>query len=643
MSTLVFDCEVYKDYFLLSFLNADTENVRHFELYDGQEFDAKTVKQILAKYRVVSFNGNNFDLPLISMALQGASNQAIKNVCDKIILNNMKYWQLNIEPPKCDHIDIIEVAPGMASLKIYGGRLHCQKLQDLPIDPSASISPEQRDLLRRYCVNDLETTLALFKKLEKQIELRERMGVQYEIDLRSKSDAQIAEAVIRHEVERRIGDRLPKRNPFEHAGKSFKYRPPEFVEFSRPALRDMLDVVRASEFVIQSNGVVKMPKEIADMKLVIGDSTYQMGIGGLHSTEKSISHHADENTILVDRDVASYYPAIILNCGLKPAQMGDHFTRVYRGIVKRRLEAKHGGDKVTADSLKITINGSFGKFGSPYSSLYSPTLLIQTTVTGQLSLLMLIEMLESEGIPVVSANTDGVVIKCPRSKVAMMELVVEEWELRTQFETEATEYLALYSRDVNNYIAIKSDGYKLKGAYAPAGLQKNPTNEICSDAVVAYLRYGTPLAKTIRSCADLTKFVTIRTVKGGAVHGYSEFNNKALVGEKRALLTRMGWEPTNPKTWVSPETGEGMLLDDAYREATQIENEVYLGKAVRWYYASGERGAIYYKLNGYIVARSEGARPVMDLPEGLPDDIDYDWYIREAESILRDVGACTAH
>lgn len=589
--TLVFDCEVYRDYFLAAFLNVDTGNVRHFEMFDGQPLDTATLRRILKSYRLVSFNGNGFDMAIIATALAGGDCAALKTVADKIIKNNVRHWQLGIELPACDHIDLIEVAPGVASLKIYGGRLHASKMQDLPIEPDASIAPEQRALLRQYCENDLRTTLALLRKLEPQIALREAMSAEYGVDLRSKSDAQIAEAVIVHEVERRIGRRLEKQDPFRLAGQTFKYKAPGFLTnyFTDGPMGGFslafYGVERAT-FRVGSNGVVAMPKEIAELKIQIGQSTYQMGIGGLHSTEKCAAHRADDTHILVDRDVASYYPAIILNCGLKPASMGDHFTAVYRSIVQRRLAAKRAGDKVTADSLKITINGSFGKFGSPYSKLYSPTLLIQTTVTGQLSLLMLIEQLEAEGIPVVSANTDGIVIKCPRDKVSLMEMVVLEWEVATGFDTEATEYLALYSRDVNNYVAIKPDGVKVKGVYAPAALQKNPTNEIVTTAVIAFLQRGTPVEQTIRACRDVTKFVTIRTVKGGAV-----------------------------------------------------KDGAYLGKAVRWYYALGELGTINYQVNGYTVPRTEGAKPLMDLPDAFPDDIDLDWYIHEARDTLKQIGA----
>lgn len=588
--TLILDLEIYRDYFLAMFKNVDTGNVRGFEIYEGQAFDVDTVRAILKKYRLVTFNGLNFDMPLLMLALRGADNRLIKKGCDAIIQNNLRGWQFeqqfNVEVPKAlDHIDLIEVAPGTASLKIYGGRLHCAKMQDLPIEPDASISASQREELRTYCANDLATTLDLYRKLLPQIELREKMSAQYGIDLRSKSDAQIAEAVIGRQVSQAVGREIKR--PEVPAGTVFKYRPPAFVQFATPVMQDMLAVIRGAEFMVPDSGKVMMPKELADAKIVIGAGTYRMGIGGLHSSEQSTAHVVDDDHILVDRDVASYYPAIILRTDLAPKHMGRAFTTAYQDIVQRRLAAKRAKDSVTADALKITINGSFGKFGSKWSKLYSPDLLIQTTVTGQLCLLMLIEALESEGIPVVSANTDGIVIKCPLPKVAMMEFVVWEWEQATGFDTEATYYRALYSRDINNYIAIKPDGgFKLKGAYAPAGLQKNPTNEICTGAVVKYLVDGTPVEDTIRACRDIRKFVTIRQVKGGALKG-----------------------------------------------------DLFLGKAVRWYYAAGATGTINYKINGYTVARSEGARPLMELPAQFPDDVDFDWYIREARSILDDIGA----
>jgi hypothetical protein len=293
-----------------------------------------------------------------------------------------------------------------------------------------------------------------------------------------------------------------------------------------------------------------------------------------------------EEFYLIDRDCASYYPNIILNQGLYPSHMGKAFLKVYRSIVERRLKAKKEKNKVVADSLKITINGSFGKLGSKYSSLYAPDLMIQVTLTGQLALLMLIEMVELIGIPVVSANTDGIVIKCPVDRYDDLNNVVKYWEKLTNFETEETRYKALYSRDVNNYLAVKEDNKcKAKGTYSTPGLQKNPTSLICVDAIKAIIVDSTPIEETILNCKDLTRFLTVRTVKGG---------------------------------------GE--------------QDGVYLGKAVRWYYSTETKNkTINYIASGNKVAKSEGAKPCMDLPPTFPTDINYQWYINETIEMLHDI------
>jgi len=586
----VFDLEIYQDYFLAMFRDIGNGKTATFELFDGHEFGVNAVRGIIKDSTLVSFNGNNFDLPLLSLALTGADNKTIKQASDAIIVNNLRSWQLEKRFKfktigNADHIDLIEVAPGMVSLKIYGGRLHCQKMQDLPIEPSASISPADREALKTYCANDLQTTEDLYRKLLPQIELRVQMGEEYGQELRSKSDAQIAEAVIKAEVEAITGDAVER--PEIAAGTQYGYTAPDFIQFETAQLRDVLERIQVDKFVVQDSGKVNEPKWLKDLEVALGDSVYRMGIGGLHSTESCVAHVADDDTLLIDRDVASYYPNIILTLGLAPKHMGNAFISVYRGIVERRLEAKRTGDKVTNEVLKICINGSFGKFGSKWSVLYSPDLLIATTITGQLCLLMLIEQLELSGIPVVSANTDGIVIKCPKDKADVLDGVVAGWEMISGFETEATEYSALYSRDVNNYLAIKTDGkHKAKGVFAQAGMAKNPSNAICVEAALAYLKNDTPVADTINDCVDVTKFVSIRSVKGGAVDQYGD----------------------------------------------------YLGKAVRWYYSSLMEGPLRYKLNGYTVPRTENAQALMELPFDMPIDIDRDWYIAEANSILKDVG-----
>jgi hypothetical protein len=590
---VIFDTETYRDYFLASFLDPATGAVLEIEAHPDQALDVDALKAAMRGRTLVGFNSANFDLPIIAVALAGGDCERINKAAQAIISRGYKGWQFEqlwgLKLPRVDHIDLIEVAPGIASLKTYGGRLHCPRLQDLPIHHAQSIAPADRVRLRTYCRNDLVTTDTLYRKLKPQIELREKMSAEYDIDLRSKSDAQIAEAVLAHQVTKLTGKPIV-RQAIE-PGTSYHYRAPRWIQFRSLDLVDKLAEIEAADFIVQDSGGVAEPEALAGQTVTIGRGVYRLGIGGLHSSETCQAIEADEDYVLVDRDVASYYPSIILRLGLAPRAMGPAFLTAYKGIVERRLAAKASGDKVTADALKITINGSFGKLGSKWSKLYSPDLLIQTTVTGQLALLMLIEDLEAEGITVASANTDGIVIRCHRGDLGVMGEVVKRWEKRTGFDTEETGYRALYSRDVNNYIAIKPDGgVKLKGAYAQESLAKNPVNGLSIEAAVRWLRDGTPVEETVRACSDVRKLVTVRTVKGGAVD----------------------------------QAGD------------------YLGKTVRWYYARGVAGALRYQVNNYTVPRSEGARPLMELPEAVPADVDHAWYEREALSILSDVGAAGA-
>jgi len=591
MRQITLDTECYVNYFLMVFTNESGKS-KSFEIYgdDHSKFDKGEIAKILLNpdYEIVTFNGNGYDMPIVNLALTGTlSNRDLKKVSDDIIVNNQRAWQVykkyGIEPLPVNHIDLQEVAIGMVSLKIYGGRMHSQKLQDLPLEPDTVIQPHHLPDMRKYCKNDTLLTLDLYNTLKKQIELRRKMSAEYGTDLRSKSDAQIAEAVLKAEYKRIHGD-FPERVSLDY--KSFYYVPPSYIKFMSKELNEVLKTICTAEMTISDTGHVSMPKEIAKLKISIGKSTYKIGIGGLHSQESEVAHHTCDDYVLLDRDVASYYPSLMLNLKLFPSAFGSTFLDVFQKILKDRLAAKASGDKTVADSLKIVLNGTFGKTSNVYSSLYSPDLMIATTLTGQLSLLMLIEAVEHIGCEVVSANTDGVVIKAPRSLKTTLDKLVAHWEKRTNLETEETLYNSLYSRDVNNYIAIKPDGVKTKGVYAPDGLNKNPQAPICVEAATQYLLNKIPYEETITSSGDITRFVTVRRVTGGAV-----------------------------------------------------KDGISLGKAIRWYYSADNKNPITYLKNGNIVPRSEGAKPCLDLPNEFPADIDYQWYIAETKDILVSIGA----
>lgn len=584
---VAFDVECYTNYFYVLFKTQEGTLCEARLFNDKLTGSIESVKAVFKNNPLISFNGENYDIPLVSAFIKGWTNAQLKELSDKIILENVPSWQLRDHYPRFKtekigktHIDLVGVTPLQASLKAYGCRIHSRKLQDLPIAPDTLIQESDTQLLEAYCSNDVDVTWDIYNKMLPELKLRKSMSEQYKVDLRSKSDPQIAESVIRHYLEEedvKVEKRTGKIEPFA-------YTFPEFIAFNDSAFWPIVSAIRLAKFKVKSTGNVELPDEVSRVIEYAG-AQYKMGIGGLHSQEKKqvIEPRADQ--MLGEYDVASMYPSIILGQSLYPEHIGEKFIDVYRDIYTRRLEAKRTGDKTTADTLKIVLNASYGKFGSKYSFLYSPELLIQTTITGQLALLMLIERITETGAKVVSANTDGVVVLMDRAQKCAIDKVCALWSDATTYQLEWTEYKALYSESVNSYVALKpGGGSKTKGLYESGSIRKGYSAQVCNDAIVDYLDYGIPLEETIESETDIRQFLIMRGVRGGGV-----------------------WR------------GEA------------------LGKVVRWYIGTnGEE--IRYKTNGNKVAGSDFAVPMMDLVDGIPADLDKQRYVEMAEKKLKRLG-----
>ena len=601
---IILDCECYSKYFLLAMLDTETGKVSHAELHEGKPtIDSKALLRRLTSTTLIGFNIEGYDLPVITMALHGKSTQQIKALSDELILSGKPNWQVLKErkitiPNGIDYIDIMNVAPSRSSLKAYGSRIGASKLQDLPFDPAHEVLPEERETIRLYCENDLRLTKALYDALTPEVELRKSMSKQYGVDVRSKSDAQIAEVIIRSELEKITGKTYYKPDPSK-LPTSFYYRSPKIVSFTSEQLSDIYYHILREPFEINSLGRIDLPKWLKNTVIKIGDTEYSMGIGGLHSKEKNQCLRAEGDYLISDFDVASFYPSIILQQKLFPKSLGAPFLTVYKSLVKQRLIAKKNNNITEANTKKIALNGTFGKLGSIYSFLYAPDLLIQVTITGQLSLLMLIERLDNAGISVKSANTDGIVCYYRTDQRRLVEEIIWNWELDTTYELEESEYKILASRDVNNYVAItRANKVKTKGVFAPSFyasdkptqfmLSKNPSRYVTALAVIAYLQHGTPIEDTILLCKDIRHFVSVTKVTGGAV-------------------------------WRGKE----------------------IGKTIRFYNSTEvpKDEAILYALNGNRVGTTAGCKPLMDLPDEFPSDIDYQYYIDEAHKLLKSTGA----
>jgi len=605
--TLFLNVECYLNYFLITFKLHTTGKFVELECGEGRSFNPQFLSWLMHNYRTVGFNSINFDLLILWMAYHYQDASLLKDAVNDLIVGGMREWELKrnygFQIFKTNHIDLIEVAPLKGSLRLYGARLHTRSIQDQPFDINADLTEFEIGEIKKFNCNQLDITEELFDFMKERIELREVIGNEYREDLRSKSDAQMAEIVLSKEISRLNGKQIER--PDIKSG-PYYYQAPSFLNFTTPVLQNFLEVCKKAKFMIGPHGYLETPEGI-DAHLKIANLTYSFGIGGLHSTEKNVAYKANEKKKLTDRDVRSYYPACILNLGLYPVGAGPNFLTVFGGFRDQRVEAKLKKNFTKDKGLKIFLNGTSGKFSDLWSKLRSPHLTMQMNLTCQLSILMLIEMIVNAGLEVVSANTDGIVIYHDRADQEKLDAIIKAWERQTRFDTEETEYSAYYARDVNAYFAVKTDEMirdketgklkekdriKKKGPYSEVGSQSgtkldtNPFVLICSDAVEKLLAHGIPIEQTIKECRDFTRFIAVRQAKSPGAH----------------------------------------------------KNREYLGKVIRWYYAKGELGCIQTVQAGNKVADTDGAKPCMELPESFPDDINYDWYIRYAKEILEDIG-----
>jgi hypothetical protein len=222
-----------------------------------------------------------------------------------------------------------------------------------------------------------------------------------------------------------------------------------------------------------------------------------------------------------------------------------------------------------------------------------------TTITGELSLMMLIESYELEGIHVISANTDGVTIKIHKEKLEKMFEINAWWQTLTQYELERTDYQKIIFSTVNDYIAIKTDGeIKKKGDFlTDFELHKNKSARIVPIALEQYYVHNIPIESTIRNHTNIYDY---------------------------ALRQKAS--------------------KDFHYEGHSKENKTIYNKLIRYYVSNTGEKLLKVKnpectTNAVDISQVEAGDWVMHVCNFLPkdhplDNINYEYYIEKAQRII---------
>ena len=387
------------------------------------------------------------------------------------------------------------------------------------------IPKEYLNEMADYNDNDVYIVAELIRMNQEEVLLRYRISEEYKVDVYSASRSTIADKVIVKLYSKFTG--LHPKAFIDTKTIRRKILVSEIlsdkIAFSTPELNDILSDIRSL--------TLKGEKGEFDREFTFMGTSYTIATGGLHSNEIPAVYVENSDSIIVDRDVASYYPNMIRS--LKVCQkhlIPKAWFRIADTIVDERLEHKHlAKDKsldvierdkhsTAAACLKIVANaGIFGKMGSEQSFLCDKKAMYQVTINGQLFLLMLIEKLELAGIHVISANTDGIVTIVPRELEQTADDICHWWEKHLGLELEFTYYTKYVTEGVNSYLTVKRGGSsKFKGRMNPKmfleDLSKGYNSPIVAKCVTEYFINGTPVMETLRNAKSILDFCRTQNV-----------------------------------------------------------------------------------------------------------------------------------
>lgn len=386
------------------------------------------------------------------------------------------------------------------------------------------ILPEYVKPMLYYNLNDVHLVCEIVRQKPDEIKLRYAITNAFKINVLCSARANVADKLTVKFYSDASGlhrqDFIKKRT--ERTRLSFNKIIFPHISFKTKQLQDLL-------YKMKNTVIYRTNKDSFNETVAFYGTTYTLATGGIHSVDPPRICKSDDKFVYIHHDYTSYYPSIMISYNICPKHLNTKaFIKMLSYLKNTRVECKHTKDedrqviegvpnKVAAEALKIVINSIYGKLGSELFFLYDRFAQMQVTINGQLMTMTLIEELELNGIHVISANTDGIVIKLPRDKFDVYKDITTRWNEFNKMGADFEEYDTIISRDVNNYFDIQTNGdVEYKGALDPKqyikDLKKGYDMPIIAKAVYNYFIEGIPVMETLRRHTDILDFCKTQNV-----------------------------------------------------------------------------------------------------------------------------------
>lgn len=579
-TVFVYDIEVFQNIFHCSAINTETKEVHKFEISSRKNQLSELISFFKQVNSPVSWNDNyttncsidsdrifcgynnlHYDNPVINYIIEyehvlaerpvPVITNSIFNLSREITnsdenIEKWKRWKYQVWFDSFDILTMLYSNKLRVGLKEIQVTMQYKNVQEFVCDWSKPLPIEDFDSMIDYNINDIESTSALLDRCKKDIDLRLAIEDEYGVKVLSKDGVNIGMKILTHKYLEKTGltwwDIKDLRSPQAYIPLKDVILP--FIKYDSPILKSVLDEMKTQ--------VVSPGRKGYEKNFVFGGLRYTVGVGGIHSKNDPEIIIPAEDEMLIDIDVASLYPSMLIEYGFYPKHLGPEFLEVYSQIRSERIEAKHNGDKIKDSTLKLALNGLSGNLQNEHNFCYSPFAVMQIRINGQLLLLMLAEKLVELGCRIVQANTDGLFVLLKKSVYDKVNNVCREWEQLTKLTLEEDRFEAMYQYAINDYIAVK-EGYAKKkhefrdftavmdpktgdhikyGATNAKGetyrnmdeirkdyiktkgmfitevlLGKGLSPKIIPEAIIKYFVDEIPVEDTIKGCTDIKKFL----------------------------------------------------------------------------------------------------------------------------------------
>lgn len=624
-AVFVFDIEVFQNIFHCSVKDTETNAIYKFEISERKNQLRELVKffkqvnkyitwgeyytttrQIESNIIFCGYNNLHYDNPIINYIIEYEDtlmNHNVFTICSSIFnlsktittskednIDAWKHWKYQIWFDTFDILTMLYSNKLRVGLKEIQVTMQYPNVQEFVCDWTKPLPLEDFDSMIDYNINDIESTSELLNRCKKDVDLRIAIEDEYGVRVLSKDGVNIGMKILTQKYLEKTGltwwDIEGLRSPMDYIPLKDVILP--FIKYDSPILNRVLEDMK--------DQIVSPGRKGYENNFVFAGLRYTVGVGGIHSKNDPEIIIPKEDEMLIDIDVASLYPSMLIEYGFYPKHLGPEFLEVYSQIKNERIEAKHNGDKVKNETLKLALNGLSGNLQNEHNFCYSPEAVMKIRINGQLLLLMLAEKLTQVGCRIIQANTDGLFVLLKKDNYQQVNTICRNWEQLTKLTLEEERFEAMYQYAINDYIAvttlypdmkkrflsgetiirkstkkpytcieeIQEDFIKTKGMFiTKVLLGKGLSAKIIPEAIIKYFVDGIPVEQTIKECKDIKKF--LMSEKTGK-QWHVEYMNKEQQRTNRFYASTNGgylwkWKDTGHKegeiiTYIEPYVGE---------------------------------------------------------------------------------------